>query len=318
MKPVQHIVTVSGGKDSDCCYLLALERGVPFRAVMADTGNEHPLTYEHAQLLAQRTGGPEVEMVKADFSKQIAARRMFIARDVRTGRRNGKKIRWTNKAKRRALEHLHPSGNPYLDLCLWKGRFPSRRAQFCTEELKIFAVLDQVIFPALRNGPVLQWLGERAEESKRRADKPRFNRDDSGCYLWRPIKAWTWEDVVAMHRRHNLPMNPLYSQGMSRVGCMPCINCKKEELRQISVRFPEQIERIAEWEHKVALVSKIMSATFFAALTDPTDVDRPGTYSRIHQVTNWARSTRGGRNYNLLHEMEDTTSGCQSSYGLCE
>ena len=46
------------------------------------------------------------------------------------------RVRWTNKAKRRALAVLHPSGNPFLDLCLWKGRFPSRKAQFCTEHLK--------------------------------------------------------------------------------------------------------------------------------------------------------------------------------------
>jgi hypothetical protein len=48
---------------------------------------------------------------------------------------HGKKVRWSNKAKRRALAVLHPTGNPFLDLCLWKGRFPSRKAQFCTEEL---------------------------------------------------------------------------------------------------------------------------------------------------------------------------------------
>ena len=33
----------------------------------------------------------------------------------------GRKVRWSNKAKRRALAVLHPTGNPYLDLCLWKG-----------------------------------------------------------------------------------------------------------------------------------------------------------------------------------------------------
>ena len=36
-----------------------------------------------------------------------------------------------------------------LDLCLWKGRFPSRKAQFCTEFLKERAVFDSVVGPAL-------------------------------------------------------------------------------------------------------------------------------------------------------------------------
>jgi Lon protease-like protein len=34
---------------------------------------------------------------------------------------------------------------------------------------------------------------------------------------------------------------------MGRVGCMPCINCRKDELREIALRFPETIERIERW-----------------------------------------------------------------------
>lgn len=41
---VQHLVNVSGGKDSTATYLLGLESGRDFRAVFADTGNEHELT----------------------------------------------------------------------------------------------------------------------------------------------------------------------------------------------------------------------------------------------------------------------------------
>ena len=35
---IQHIVNVSGGKDSDSTYLLALESGRPFRAVYRGHG----------------------------------------------------------------------------------------------------------------------------------------------------------------------------------------------------------------------------------------------------------------------------------------
>ena len=38
-RPAHHIVNISGGKDSTATYLLALERGKPFRAVWADTGH---------------------------------------------------------------------------------------------------------------------------------------------------------------------------------------------------------------------------------------------------------------------------------------
>ncbi|WP_320200703.1 hypothetical protein RMR16_025150 (plasmid) [Agrobacterium sp. rho-13.3] len=40
---IQHLVNVSGGKDSTATYLLALESGRAFRAVFADTGSPHLL-----------------------------------------------------------------------------------------------------------------------------------------------------------------------------------------------------------------------------------------------------------------------------------
>lgn len=309
MKP-QHLISVSGGKDSTATYLLAIERGVDFRAVFADTGNEHPATYEYVTRLHERTGGPQAEVVRADFSRLMAGKARFIAEKWAAAGVPQARID-------RALELMKPTGNPYLDLCIWKGRFPSRIAQFCTQELKVLPITEQVVLPALRQGPVLQWLGIRADESANRRKQPRFNRDDSGSYLWRPIFRWTVEDVWAMHRRHGIPRNPLYDQGMNRVGCMPCVNCAKGELREIAERFPEHVDRIAEWERVVADASKSGGATFFAAATDPMDVDRPGTYAGIRTVVQWSRTARGGRQYAMFFDQQPG-GGCNSDQGLCE
>lgn len=309
MKP-QHIINVSGGKDSTAAYLLALERGVPFRAVFADTGNEHPATYEYVASLHERTGGPAVETVRADFARLMAGKARFIAEKWPAAGVPQARVD-------RALELMKPTGNPYLDLCIWKGRFPSRMAQFCTEELKVLPITEQVVLPALRQGPVLQWLGIRADESANRRKQPRFNRHDSGSYLWRPIFTWTVDDVWAMHRKHGITRNPLYDQGMNRVGCMPCVNCAKGELREIAERWPEQVERIAEWEQIVAEASKRGAATFFAAVTDPMDADRPGTYAGIRTLVEWSRTSRGGRQYGMFF-AEQTGGGCNNELGLCE
>lgn len=253
----QHIVSVSGGKDSTATYLLAMESGRPFRAVFADTGNEHEWTYDYVRTLHLKTGGPQVEEVRADFTVDFARKREYVLN------------KWPGKGVpddvvQRAAKVLEKtSGNPYLDLCMWKGRFPSRMAQFCTEELKTMPIIDQVILPAMRNGPVLQWLGIRADESANRAKQPRFNRHDSGSYLWRPIFAWTVSDVWAMHEKHGLKRNPLYLNGMGRVGCMPCINCNAGEFAAISSRFPEHLKRIEEWQHLVGQASKRGRSTFF-------------------------------------------------------
>lgn len=308
--PIQHLVNVSGGKDSTATYLLAIEHGRPFRAVFADTGNEHEITYEYVARLAERTGGPEIEIVRADFSRRLARHREYILREW-----PGLGVPDAVVAEAAALHE--PTGNPFLDLCIAKGRFPSRMAQFCTEELKTIPIVLQVVLPMLRAGPVLQWLGIRAAESRNRARYPRWNRHDSGSMLWRPIFRYSVDDVWATHRRHGLAPNPLYALGMGRVGCMPCINCRKSELRSIAEQFPEHVERIARWEAIVSAANKRGVSTFFAALKDPMDAERPGTYAGIRTVVEWSCTSRGGRQYEMFFDRQEG-GGCHSDLALCE
>ncbi len=302
----QHLVSVSGGKDSTATYLLAIESGRPFRAVFADTGHEHPWTLDYVDTLAQRTGGPQVETVRADFTLRLAKHRAHILEKW-----PGEGI--PQEVVQAAAELNQPSGNSYLDLCILKGRFPSRRAQFCTEELKVGPIIEQAVLPMLKIGPVLQWLGVRAEESAARAKQPRFNRHESGSYLWRPIFRWSLADVWAMHAKHGIAPNPLYAHGMTRVGCMPCINCSKGELREIAVRFPEHIDRVERWEAVVAQASKRGATSFFAAGTDPTDADG----APIRRVVEWSQTSRGGRQTNMFFSQQ-TGGGCSSDLALCE
>ena len=317
----QHIVSISGGKDSTATYLKSIERGKPFRAVWADTGHEHPLTVEYIRTLPQRTGGPEIERVAAEFSGQMAKKRSFIER------------KWAEHGVpadsiARALEILHPTGNPFLDLCLWKGRFPSVGAQFCTEELKSKPIQSQVISPALDRGDVIQWLGIRRQESKRRADTPIFRRvrwvePRRNLIYYAPLAKWTWQDVFAMHDRHGIKPNPLYPMGASRVGCWPCIHAKKAELAMISRVTPWVIELLLEWEELVAEASKRGAATFFAADTTPEGARMAkagikggieGKYPDAHEVFEWAKTSRGGKQYDLITAI----GACASEYGLCE
>ena len=70
----------------------------------------------------------------------------------------------------RALSVLHPTGVPFLDMCLWKGRFPSRMRQFCTQYLKRLP-LDDYLLERMADGlEVSSWRGVRREESQNRRD----------------------------------------------------------------------------------------------------------------------------------------------------
>lgn len=322
-----HVISASTGKDSQATMLLAIKRvgKENCRFVMADTGNEDPKVFEHARYL-ERELGITIEILRADFSTEIAAKRMFIARDQRVRKRRQKDrdtqgnvirvrtmaVRWTNKAKRRALAALHPSGNPFLDLCLWKGRFPSRRAQFCTQQLKTLPLVEYQMRLVDEGFGVISWQGVRRDESHKRSDARLFERIGPRLYAFRPIVAWTAQRTVDHSLARGLDVNPLYSEGFDRVGCMPCINCGKKDIKNTARRRPEAIDRIEEWERLVGAVSKRGAASFFPDPSRDAHLDKRG----IRNIVRWAHTTRGGKNFDLLDT--DDGAGCSSSYGLCD
>ena len=318
---VKHVISLSGGKDSTALLLLALER-CPRGSVLpifCDTGNEHQAVHEYLAYLEQALD-VSITRLTADFSREIAAKRRFIARDQRTGRDNqGRRRRWTNKAKRRALAVLHPTGNPFLDLCLWKGRFPSRKAQFCTEELKRNMAVSYQIEVADQGHQVISWQGVRRDESLNRRHAKKIQRIGRGMYTFRPLVDWTAADVFAYCSEKGLQPNPLYKQGMGRVGCMPCINAGKEEITQIALRFPEHLAEKARWEELVSKACKHGHSTFFNKELHPKAAPLRVIHSanRMESVIEWARTSRGGKQFSLLTDLDDATA-CASAYGLCE
>ena len=315
----KHVISVSGGKDSTAVLLLALKRCPPGSVVpiFCDTGNEHQAVYDYLAYLEQALG-VTIHRLRADFSRQLLAKRMFIARDVRTGRdKAGRRLRWSNKAKRRALAVMRPSGNPFLDLCMWKGRFPSRMAQFCTEELKRNMAVAFQLDLMDAGHRVISWQGVRRDESLRRRTAKKAERVAPRLRIFRPIVDWTAAKVFDFAAVHRVQPNPLYLQGMGRVGCMPCINCGKDELRQIAVRWPEHIERIAEWERIVSMCSKRGYSTFMADGHNARDRRQVFADLHIWSRIEWAKTTRGGRQYDLLAGLDEPTA-CASAYGLCE
>lgn len=288
----QVIVNNSGGKDSGATELLARAiLGDNYRSVAADTGNEHPSTIEHLKTLHLQRGGAPVEIVSADYPQALFdKRREKIAKEwmrkqvVRAGAYRGIVMPalgradtkfaelWRDRARVlgwgefstplvAALSALHRTGNPFLDMALLHGGFPLGRQRFCTDELKIQVVYDKVLAPLLDDGhDIVQWSGVRAEESDKRAGYDRFSEDkrspEGQLFNFLPIHQWTAADVFALYRYFGVKPNPLYLQGMERVGCMPCILVAKNELAEVAARWPEEIERVARWEKQVALVSR--------------------------------------------------------------
>lgn len=316
---VRSVVSVSGGKDSTATYLLCLEQtGGDFDAVFADTGNEHPYTYEYVARLHERTGGPKVQVVRADFSRELARKRAYLE----SGRATARTVRpWTESRVQAVFAAgFEPTGIPFLDLCRTKGMFPSRMRAFCSQFLKRLTLLEQAHQPLIDAGyHVISWQGIRAEESARRACYPMWepSPDTEGMTIYRPLMGWTVEDVVAMHRRHNMPLNPLYGMGFSRVGCMPCIQSNKQDIRLTAQKCPEAIAKIRQWERIVRAYSLLGQTTFFHQDTTGSDVP-----VGIDEVVRWSmtrRGTRSGRQFDMLALADPPTSEvCIYAGGLCE
>lgn len=314
-----HVVSVSGGKDSTATLLLALERFGRERVVpiFCDTGNEHQAVYDYLAYL-EAALGVRIHRLRADFSGEFERKRMFIARDQRTGRDDrGRRLRWSNRRKREALAVLQPTENPFLDLCLLKGRFPSRTAQFCTERLKRDPAVSYQIDLIDAGYHVVSWQGIRRDESQRRRSALRFERLAPNLDVYRPIVEWTAQQVFEFCASRDISPNPLYLQGMVRVGCMPCINAGKAEIAEIARRFPEHIERIAAWERLVSAGAKRGFTSFFHKIEEDGTAREKFNANRVESVVMWARTTRGGRQFDLLNALSPS-DGCASSYGLCE
>lgn len=335
---------------------------MPFRAVHCDVGsNEHQITMDHIAYLDEwlrREMGVGIEIIRADFAEGIAERRRNIEAEWskekvlirhsaeckaatesmgytarRVHRRNCSCERIVQPAVpadliAQAKALMQPTGDPMLDLCIMKGRFPSAKTRFCTEELKL-APMMQIKHALWAEGVcTVEWIGERADESPARAAKPilqrirRPERDFVSSIIYRPVHAMTAADMFEISARHGLKPNPLYLMGAKRVGCWPCVLCGKDELANIANRTPEHIDRLREWE---ALMSKVVRrgcATFFRSTDIPGTEGDPELGKIDHRVA-WSRTAHGGKQFDLLRaaELFDADSEgamCDSAYGLCE
>jgi Phosphoadenosine phosphosulfate reductase family len=287
------VVSVSGGKDSTAVGLLARQHRSKSscRFVFADTGNEHDLTLDYVHHYLPTVVG-SIETVRADFSAEIQSKREY-ATSI-----------WPMEGVpdsfiQRALSVLQPTRVPFLDLCLWKGRFPSRKAQFCTQHLKRIP-LDQYILDRMIEGyHVESWRGIRREESLNRRNAVERERVAEGFDIVQPIVTWSAQQVVD------------YVLGM------PCINCQKDELLEIAKRFPEHIDKIREWEHLVSMAAKRGWTTFFADSFLPGEtVEQIAERMCIDARVRWAKTAYGGRQSDFLRESPPAT--CSSVYGLCD
>jgi 3'-phosphoadenosine 5'-phosphosulfate sulfotransferase (PAPS reductase)/FAD synthetase len=218
------------------------------------------------------------------------------------------------------IQTIHPPLDFYA-LAEKKGRFPSTKARFCTQYLKIFPTQVHILEMQRQGLDVLLVSGVRADESKERADLP--ETEWSEYYAtdeYRPLLKWTTEDIWAFLAKYDMPRNPLYDFGARRVGCFPCMMSSKGELRTIAQHFPDRIDMIREWEARI-------DSTFFRPNTVPekfrtkkcTTKDGRTVYAAtIDDVVAWTKTGYRKRGGQYEMQFEDEPIACNSNLGACE
>lgn len=173
---------------------------------------------------------------------------------------------------------------------------------------------------------VVNAVGIRDEESDARKAMPEWEwSKEMDCDVWRPIKAFTTEDVILIHQRHAVRPCKLYLMGMERVGCGPCIKERKAGIRIIAEKDPERIALLRQDEAAVASLARArVEAEGKARIGDPAFFQikegRTGVCWPIDKAVEWSRTEFRGRGQFLMGEIFDmdmADQGC-ARWGLCD
>ncbi len=200
-----------------------------------------------------------------------------------------------------------------VDLVTKKGRVPSAKARFCTEELKVKPMIKWLKENNDPCKPITLYQGIRAEESKSRSQLPQSQfSDDYGCQVERPLFHWTWKQVFELMKKHNVAPNPLYTLGAGRVGCFPCVMINHGELYRMTIKTPEIWDRIE-------LLESSCGRSFFPPNYIPERFQTGFDEKSQHKFP-WAKDVKvyimRGKQADLW--WIDTDSVCMSIYNLCE
>lgn len=179
------IASFSGGKDSQVVLDL-VTRAIPptaFEVIYSDTGYELPPSLEL------------YEEVKRYYGERFPSLKFSTARN-------------------------HESVLNYWD----KIGTPSDTHRWCCSVMKTAPLYRMLKVDGNKQARVLTFDGVRAEESTRRSGYERIGKGvkHSTVVNASPILNWSTVEVFLYLLGHNLPINPAYRKGVTRVGCVIC------------------------------------------------------------------------------------------------
>lgn len=144
-------------------------------------------------------------------------------------------------------------------------KFPDMGNRWCTSELKM-APIHKWIRNNLE-GKVLNLMGERAEESPKRAALEPLRKDEKlsikGREVWNmsPILSLSESQVWEIIHKNKIPIHPCYSWGVNRASCAICIFSSNEDIKVAAKRAPEIVKKYVAAEKKISHTFRYKTAT---------------------------------------------------------
>lgn len=220
------VVPISGGKDSQACLMLALQRFNPgeILGLFCDTGFEHPITYQHIKNLSKFTL-VNVITLKAGTVLGVCT----------------KYKRFPGGGARHCTEELkiRPSKFFYEALAIAQGGF------------EVWYGMRSEESPAREKRYKGKTNRDTYHPHEVMAKYPK-KLGTLGVQFRLPIINWATDEVFTLlHGKEN----PLYAAGFSRVGCFPCLaGGEKHQVKAFNFddtgrkhyKIAEQISQIAE------------------------------------------------------------------------
>ena len=222
---IRCIVPISGGKDSQSCLKLAIEKFGKNHVLgmFCDTGFEHPLTYNHIEKIKEMYGVTIIHLQDGDVYSKVKKHGRFPS-DIARFCTDQLKINVGKKFYKQFSEwKIQNSVDKYGNVDMFKVGFEV-------------------------------WYGMRLGESWQRSERYKDKTPDDlsppheimvnkypkylakmGVMFRLPILRWEEEDVYEFLEGE---MNDLYSKGFDRVGCFPCL-ASGDKWKEAAFNFDE-------------------------------------------------------------------------------
>lgn len=144
----------------------------------------------------------------------------------------------------------------FLRLCEKHGILPSRMIRFCCAELKESSDAHSVVLTGVRHSESARRKLRSELEIISRRKNPIFSKGTFDQFsrieqvnveclhgkdrmVINPIIEWTEKDVWQYIEKYSLPINPLYTLGYRRVGCLFCPMANYKTIMKDVQRYPK-------------------------------------------------------------------------------